>query len=93
MDVHTLAPFEKKNLDIVTDAKLIVSIEEHSVIGGLGTIIADLLAERTHSPRLLKLGVAPEFKKAGDYEFMLEQNRLTVDMIAEDIAAAFHHNA
>ena len=85
IDVHTLAPFDKDSVLKELDKKLLVSVEEHSVVGGLGTIIADTLSETQHNTRLLKLGVAHEFKKAGEYEYMLEVNRLTADMIAEDI--------
>ena len=85
VDVHSISPFDHNSVISNKDKRLIVSVEEHSIIGGLGSIIAESLSEKQHSARLLRLGVAPEYKKAGDYEYMLEQNRLTAEMIAEDL--------
>ena len=85
VDIHTIAPFDEECVIAEKDAKLMVTVEEHSIVGGLGTVVAETIAVNGLSNRLLRLGVDHEFKKAGDYEFMLEQNRLTAEMIAEDI--------
>jgi transketolase len=64
---------------------LIISAEEHNIVGGLGTAIADVLAEEGGYPPLLKLGVKDRFSKPGDYDYVMHQHRLSPELIAEDI--------
>ena len=61
----------------------IVTVEDHSVIGGLGTAVADVLAEK--APAILrKIGVQDKFGRSGKPAELLKVYGLT----AEDIAAA-----
>ena len=68
---------------------MIVSVEEHSKTGGLGGAIAEYLCSIQHHPVLLTLGIEDEFQPAGDYQFMLEQNELLPDQIANNIRQKF----
>lgn len=89
IDVHTVQPIDKDCILSNKDCKLFVSVEEHRVNGGLGSAIADVMAASAEKmPALLKLGCSDEFKRAGTYSYMLEQYRLTPELIAEDIANA-----
>lgn len=85
VDVHTLKPFDKDTVELSKNCKLFVSVEEHNVIGGLGSAIADYISTMKGFPPLLKLGVHDTFSKAGDYDYLMLQHRLTPEMIAEDI--------
>ena len=85
MDVHCLKPLDEATILDAYNSKLLVSVEEHNVIGGLGSAIADVLASQEKHPRLLKLGVKDCFSMVGDYNYLLEQHRLTAARIAEDI--------
>ena len=87
IDVHTLKPFDEDSVRNVKDYRLIVSVEEHNVIGGLGTAIADVMAGEGGYAPLLKLGVKDVFSKPGGYGYLMAQHRLTPEMIAEDIFA------
>lgn len=88
IDVHCLKPLDKDSVLNVCNSKLLVSVEEHNVIGGLGFAIADVLAGQERHPRLLKLGIKDCFSSVGDYNYLLEQHRLTGQLIAEDIMNA-----
>ncbi len=70
------------------DAKLLVTIEEHNKMGGLGGAVAEVISEQNGFPRLLRLGIADVFDLAGDYDGLLWQNRLTAPQIVEDILNA-----
>ena len=70
------------------DSRLIVTLEEHSKMGGLGAAVAEVMCEETGFPRLLRLGIADCFDLACDYVGLLAQNRLTAPQIAEDIFKA-----
>lgn len=60
---HTIKPLDEAALaEVFTRFKLVVTVEEHSILGGLGGSVAEWLAD--HSPakaRLLRCGTADEF--------------------------------
>lgn len=85
IDVHTIKPLDTEIIQSCSDSNLFVSIEEHSIIGGLGTAIAEFMAENKGMPPLLRLGVKDQFSHPGDYHFLLEQNKLQPMQIAVDI--------
>lgn len=64
INVNTIKPFDKKN--IVETAKKIrkfVTVEEHNVIGGLGSLVADVIVEEQLNVKLLKIGLKDSFAK------------------------------
>ena len=85
VDFHCLSPIDASVIESSKSCKLIVSLEEHYVVGGLGSIIADYMASQTCYPPLLKLGIKSKYSEVGDYEFLLNQHRLNVNDIVEDI--------
>lgn len=84
-DIHTIKPIDKHIPSYAFGKKLVVTIEEHSVVGGLGSTIAEELCNYSNKPPILRLGIDQCYKKAGDYQYMLDQNRLNARMVAEDI--------
>ena len=60
-------------------------MEEHSKIGGLGGTIAEYLSSKLNHAPLLRLGIADHFRHAGDYNYLLGENRLLPEQIAQDI--------
>jgi Transketolase, C-terminal subunit len=85
VDMYSIKPLDKEAILAAKDAKLLVSIEEHNKMGGLGGAVAEVISERNGFPRLLRLGIADVFDLACDYDGLLKQNRLTSDFIAEDV--------
>ena len=85
VDMHTIKPLDTDTLSPFMNAKLIVTAEEHSVIGGLGDAAAAYLAAIKNAPPLLKIGVGDTFLHAGDYPYMLEQTGLNARAIADKI--------
>ena len=85
VNMHTIKPIDKLAIDEAKDCALIVSVEEHNVIGGLGSAIAEYKSGLKKFPRQLFLGVMDTYTKGGNYKFLQEKHRLTSDKIAEDI--------
>ena len=85
INVHTIKPLDTAIVDSMLGRRLIVTVEEHSVIGGLGGAIAEHKSRLRGGPEQLFLGIEDRFKKAGSYSYMLEQNGLTASRIAESI--------
>jgi len=85
IDVHTIKPLDTACIDRYAGRELLVSVEEHNVIGGLGGAISEHLAGLDAHPRLLRLGVKDRFLTVGDYPYLIQQSRLDAASIAEDI--------
>jgi transketolase len=85
IDVHTIKPLDLEIIESCKNSKLFVSVEEHNVVGGLGTAISEHLAECNGFPSLVRLGVQDTFSHPGDYNYLIKQNRLMPEEIAEDI--------
>jgi transketolase len=85
VNMHTIKPLDTDALDGLFDRELIVSVEEHSITGGLGGAIAEHISVKKNAPALLRLGVPQGYKKAGGYGYMLEQNRLSPRRIADAV--------
>lgn len=87
IDVHTIKPMNLTILDYFRNCKLVVSVEEHSILGGLGGALAERMTEAGCAIPLLRLGINDRFSKVGDYDYLLTDNRLQSDQISEDILA------
>jgi len=85
VNMHTVKPIDKKAIENSCDSKLIVSIEEHNIIGGLGSAIAEYKSSLNKSPRQLFLGIKDTYSKGGNYNFLQDKHRLTKEKIVEDI--------
>lgn len=85
VDVHTIKPFDTDAVDQAKSYPLIVTAEEHSIIGGLGSAVSDYTSTKGGFPVILKLGVKDTFSKPGDYDYLMSQHRLAPEQIAEDI--------
>jgi transketolase len=83
LNMHTLKPLDTQALDqALSSSRAIVTVEEHSIIGGLGAAVAQYKAHLRHSPPQLTLGLPDAFVAAGDYRFMLERHGLVATAIA-----------
>ena len=85
IDMHTLKPLDRACIDGQLDKRLIVTVEEASIIGGLGSAVAEHLALKKNKPVQLMLGIKDCFPHAGSYQYLLEQCGLTGEQIAADI--------
>jgi len=91
INMHTIKPLDTGAINTAcVTSKLIVTVEEHSVIGGLGGSVAEYLCGISSAPRQLIIGMPDAFQMAGDYQYLLEQNGLTGPQIAEKIIDTFN---
>ena len=83
VDIHTIKPIDKETIiKCAKETKTLISIEDHSVIGGLGTAISDVLTEN-YPTKLIKLGVNDVFGKSGKAEELLQYFGLTSENIVK----------
>ena len=81
INIHTIKPIDEE-LIAAAAAKtgLLLTVEEHSVIGGLGSAVADVLAEKQPA-KLVKIGVNDEFGHSGPAVELLKQYGLCAENI------------
>jgi len=85
INMHTVKPLDIEAINKVLTAKAIVTVEEHTVIGGLGSAVAEYLAPLKNRPPHLILGLPDVFGKSGEYNWLLEKYGLTSHGIAASI--------
>ena len=88
IDMHTIKPLDTAAIDAELGKKLIVTVEEATIVGGLGSAVAEHLAPKKAKPAQLMLGIKDTYPHAGTYQYLLENCRLTGPQIAEDIENA-----
>ncbi len=66
IDMHTIKPLDEEAvLNALMDTRRIITVEDHSVIGGLGGAVADVIAQSGKGCVLRKLGLQDEFAMVG----------------------------
>ena len=90
IDMHTVKPIDVNMLDSVfAENKLIVTVEEHSVIGGLGSAVAEYKSGFEKTPKHIMCGLGDSFRKIGNYEFQMKESGLVAEDIAEKVADSY----
>jgi transketolase len=91
--VGTIKPLKTEAvLREVAGIPAVITVEEHSIIGGLGSAVAEILMEaRAGALAFKRLGVRDEFGESGTADEMLTKHRLQPDSIAVDVAALLQH--
>ena len=88
VDMHTIKPLDYELvLKAALETRCIVTAEEHTVIGGLGSAVAEVLAEHCPVP-VLRHGVHDEFGRSGKAQAVLEAYGLTPAGIADQVRQA-----
>lgn len=85
VNMHTIKPIDVDAIKNSCNSKMIVSVEEHNVIGGLGSAISEYKSTLLNSPKQLFIGIQDSYSKGGSYEFLLNKHGLTPDQISEKI--------
>ncbi|NIE66608.1 transketolase C-terminal domain-containing protein [Burkholderia sp. Ax-1719] len=89
VNMHTLKPIDTAAIDAaMAHSKLLATVEEHSVIGGLGSAVAEYKATKRNAPPQVLIGLPDRFDKAGEYRYLLEKHGLVAEKIAGRIRAA-----
>ena len=89
IDMHTIKPLDTAAVSDACNAKLIVTVEEHSVVGGIGAAVAEELSGRKNRPPQLIIGMSVGYKHAAEYNYLLEQYGLTGRQIADKISIKY----
>ena len=87
IDIHTIKPIDREL--VVASAKKtgkVVTVEEHSIIGGLGGAVAEVLAEEAPT-KMLRIGMMDQFGESGPAKVLIEKYGLDAKSIYEKVKA------
>lgn len=89
ISMHTLKPLDVEKILLVSrETEAIITIEEHSIIGGLGSAVAEVLADENVHVKLKRMGIEDKYcTQVGDRQELLEINHLTVEDIVNEAMA------
>ena len=86
INMHTIKPLDKEAVINAADKySLIVTAEEHSIIGGLGGAVAEVLAELPNHALQLRIGIDDCFLHPGTYDYLISECGLEGAQIADTI--------
>lgn len=85
LDIHTIKPLDQEAIiKAARETGALVTAEEHSVIGGLGGAVAEIIAEKCPVP-LQRVGIMDKFGVSGTPQELLEKYGLTAGAIAQAV--------
>jgi len=83
VDMHTIKPLDESVIEkAANETGLIVTAEEHSILGGLGAAVAEIVAGIGNAPKVIRVGLPDSFGPIGTYADQLERFNLTAGDIA-----------
>ena len=83
INIHTIKPIDKDIiLEAARDTGILLTVEEHSVIGGLGSAVCDVVSESLPT-KVIKIGVNDEFGHSGPAVDLLKEFGLSADNIVK----------
>jgi transketolase len=86
INMHTVKPIDRNAvLDAVADTRRILTVEEHSTIGGLGDAVGNVIAESGKGCAFSKLGFQDEYSLVGYPEDLYAHYKLDADGITETV--------
>ncbi len=88
ISMHTIKPLDEKLLqNVFKNFKYVFTIEEHNLIGGLGSAVSEFLAEQAIRPAVFKrIAVKDEFQKVGGWlDYIRDKNGLSPEKIAKTV--------
>jgi transketolase len=87
IDCHTLKPLDEETIiKAAADTGSIVTAEEHNIIGGLGSAVAEVLGENRPTP-MRRIGIMDTFGESGEHGELLVKYGLTAKNIISAVSA------
>ena len=83
IDVHTIKPLDKEMIiKCAKETKRIITIEDHSIIGGLGTAVCEVLSENFPA-KVTRIGINDTFGESGTAEELLKKYNLNSEYLVK----------
>ena len=93
VNMHTIKPIDK---DLVIKKmksnKIIFTAEEHNIIGGLGSAVAEVMSSKISNCRLIRLGINDIYTKGGSQKYLQHLNGLSIEKIVDIVKTNLDSN-
>jgi len=85
IDIHTIKPIDKEIIiKAAKETKKIITIEDHNIIGGLGSVVCEVLATE-YPTKVTRMGIKDTFGTSGKAEELMKYFHITSEDIIEEI--------
>lgn len=85
VDVYSIKPIDKETIaKCAKETEKLITIEDHSIIGGIGSAICEVLAE-TYPKKVTRIGVNDKFGKSGSVKELMNMYGITKEHIIEEV--------
>ena len=87
INIHTVKPFDKEIIvKAIKETKGIITVEDHIIVGGIGSAVAEVIAESGMSTKFKRLGLIESFAKGyGTHEQVKNLNHIGIDSICKKV--------
>ena len=86
VDIHTIKPIDKDLIiKCAKETKKLISVEDHSVIGGLGSAISEVLTDN-YPKKLVRMGIDDTFGRSGRAEDLIKYYGIDKNAIVEELS-------
>lgn len=86
INFHTIKPLDERIIEKISKTyKILITVEEHSIYGGFGSAVSEIVAKINRHVLVDIIGIKDLFVKPGDYQYQIEQSGLTAAQIANRI--------
>jgi transketolase len=86
LNIHTIKPIDREAvLKAVFETRKIVTVEDHTVIGGLGSAVAEVIVEGGKSCLLRKLGIQDKWSAIGLHEDLMAKHEIDAQGIVKNV--------
>ena len=85
IDMHTIKPIDQELIiKCAKETSKIITVEDHSIIGGLGTAICEVLAEK-YPTKVIRMGINDVFGESGKAEELIKKYKIDSESIVETV--------
>lgn len=85
VDIYSIKPIDKETIiKCAKETDKLITIEDHSVIGGLGSAVTDVLSE-SYPKKVTRIGVQDRFGKSGSVKDLMNMYGITKEHIIEEV--------
>lgn len=89
IDIHTIKPMDKEAVIMAAkETKLLITAEEHSIIGGLGSAVTEITSE-FYPVKVIRVGIQDTFGESGKPEALMQKYGLTAVHLVEAVLKNF----
>ncbi len=91
VDMHTIKPIDRALIrSLGKQCRYLFTVEDHNVVGGLGTAVSEVLAEEGLPCKLIRIGLQDTYGESGDAKELYEKYGLSAKAIVQKVRATVH---